>query len=362
MPASTVLAALTPWFSHPENIATEALLHILSSSTADNEMRRFLKSLAPQCPVPVHWRSQAAQDGAIPDLIGVDASGTETVIIENKFWAGLTDAQPCKYFDRLRAGPSLVLFVVPSERLNLVWPELLLRCRRSGLPALVADGKTDPHVAKICDNQVLGLISWRSLLMRLNTAARDAKEDSLCNDISQLSGLCDKMDTQAFLPLRPEELTDTSARRIVQFNELVDELAGSLVAQGPASKKGLRATGARGWYCQYLSMCGYALQLSFNANHWNSYGASPIWLRVSDVETWQAKHDITDYMQSLFPDLLVKHSEEDRGTLLPVYLKTNVERDVVLSEALSQLTRITEALAAKPLATTKVSQPPEEER
>ena len=58
-------------------------------------------------------------------MTGLDAVGAERLFIENKFWAGLTENQPAGYLDRLRAeGGAVLLFVVPTKRLPILWPEL----------------------------------------------------------------------------------------------------------------------------------------------------------------------------------------------------------------------------------------------
>src|SRR5262249_12837955 len=47
-----------------------------------------------ELPQLVRFSSQAGDDqGNIPDLIGSDATGAEPLVVENKFWAGLTEHQ-----------------------------------------------------------------------------------------------------------------------------------------------------------------------------------------------------------------------------------------------------------------------------
>lgn len=357
MTATTVLAALSRWFSHPENIATEALLHIIRAPVATREMSRLVRELAPQCGPALHWKSQAADAEAIPDLLGVDASGNEVVILENKFWAGLTDAQPCTYIERLRDRPSLILFVAPAARATLIWPELLRRCRIAGIGYRQETERADFRLATIGDRQVLALVSWRALLSRLRAGARDAREEALCGDIDQLIGLCDLMDSEAFLPLRSEELTDYTARRIVQFNELIDELTAALAEKGLASRSG-RAAGSRGTWSYHLVAHGYGLKLYCNAPLWARYGQSPIWVRVTDSERWYLLQEITDYLQSVLPEIKVVHSEEEGGSLVPIHLPTGVEWDEVVRAAMAQLHRVIGHLSAKPRAAVHVTPPP----
>jgi hypothetical protein len=113
--------------AHPENLATEAVAFIVNRSP---EMREALRRLAGrtgiELPPIATFRSQAGDgQGNIPDLVGVDATGAERLVIENKFWAGLTENQPAGYLERLPVeGGAVLVCVVPSRRLPIVWTEL----------------------------------------------------------------------------------------------------------------------------------------------------------------------------------------------------------------------------------------------
>ena len=63
------------------------------------------------------------KDGARPDLAGVDHDGEDRVLIEAKFWAGLTKNQPDGYLTRLESAPqpSVLLFVAPVKRIEVLW-------------------------------------------------------------------------------------------------------------------------------------------------------------------------------------------------------------------------------------------------
>src|SRR5215472_17207837 len=113
--------------THPENLATEAVAFIVDRSPAMREaLRRLVGRTGIGLPQLASFRSQAGDDqGNIPDLIGLDATGTERLFIENKFWAGLTENQPAGYLERLPAKDSgLLVFIVPSRRFAIVWTEL----------------------------------------------------------------------------------------------------------------------------------------------------------------------------------------------------------------------------------------------
>ena len=97
--------------SHPENLATEALLFVLERSLeARRAMARLLGDCGIEVPESLSYRSQAgSDDGSIPDLVGVDSEGRRPVIVEAKFWAGLTDNQPCGYLKQLpEAAPGIL--------------------------------------------------------------------------------------------------------------------------------------------------------------------------------------------------------------------------------------------------------------
>ena len=50
----------------------------------------------------LHFRTQVTGDDATrPDLVGKDQAGREVLLIEAKFWAGLTENQPVSYLERL---------------------------------------------------------------------------------------------------------------------------------------------------------------------------------------------------------------------------------------------------------------------
>jgi hypothetical protein len=181
-------------------------------------LRRLVGRTGIELPELATFRSQAGDDqGNIPDLIGLDATGAERLLIENKFWAGLTGNQPAGYLDRLPAeGGAVLLFVVPSKRLPILWPELAVSAltREMRLP----DPQQLPGdllFARLTSSTALATTSWAAVLDSLEAAARASGETSATADIAQLRSLCDAMDGEAFLPVRMEELTNLEVPRCV---------------------------------------------------------------------------------------------------------------------------------------------------
>lgn len=115
-----------------EDVATEALAYILASSqTARGAMGSILQGVESE--VPNLWfETQTSDAGIRPDMWGLDA-GVPRAFIENKFWAGLTDAQPVEYLRRLGANgrPSVLLVVAPEARQQALARELHQRMHRN---------------------------------------------------------------------------------------------------------------------------------------------------------------------------------------------------------------------------------------
>ena len=98
-------------------------------------------------------RTQATgKEGERPDLAGFDRDGRERVLIEAKFWAGLTGNQPVAYLERLPANtPSALLFVAPAARLETLWNELLRTVAKSQSGITLASGSeaAEPRSAAV---------------------------------------------------------------------------------------------------------------------------------------------------------------------------------------------------------------------
>ena len=79
---------------------------------------------------PGSVESERAFGDGQPDLTIYDSAGQHRLFVENKFWAGLTDAQPVTYLSHLPQDndPSALVFLVPEERVRSVWAELRRRC------------------------------------------------------------------------------------------------------------------------------------------------------------------------------------------------------------------------------------------
>jgi len=336
------------FYLQPENIATEALGYILRTSKPAREaLGAFIGQIGPALRAELRFETQARseQEANIPDVVGRDLDGKEPLIIEGKFWAGLTENQPVAYLRRLPEGASgIVLFVAPELRLSLLWVELtkrtreaLLPCGKGAVPMSMRIGTHDHHLA---------VVSWRSLLAALSLRAAAGDEVQTVHDIEQLQGLCERMDQEGFLPLRAEETTNTEvARRVVDFSRLVDEICRKASAEGFATGVG-GGTSGLGWYGHYFRLAGVQALFAFDASKWAKYGLTPLWLNLWGRD-WEVSQQVLDALAPLARDTPVRLIRLDEGKgiaygrpVVPILLSLGVVRDEVVEAALVQFRSI----------------------
>ena len=206
-PAGDTLLAHLAWklpalSSHQEDIAVEALEYILKSDPA----RRALEGLvrhggADIGPIARMETQVVGEDKARPDLVGVDGKGRECLLIEAKFWAGLTENQPNAYLER---AANALLFIAPASRIEPLWAELRRRSGANGLSSSVDSSRLKSAIADGAKH--LMLASWDHLLDLMESA-----DDLRRVEIQQLRGLAERADDEnGFPPLRSDEFSPSS--------------------------------------------------------------------------------------------------------------------------------------------------------
>ncbi len=252
---------------HSEPAATRALAFILNASP--DMAQAFLERLDPSCIsfVPTRITAELAQDDCQPDLTLHDRDNHARMFIENKFWADLTPAQPVRYLECLPEDPpSALVFIVPEQRVPTAWNELRERCRKAELEWSDCAGTEGVTGARVGRRAML-ITSWRYVLEGL----RNAADVTVRQDIDQLQGLTDRMDSQAFLPLRAEEPTSQeTAHSLINYSDLVQAVITQLKTCGVADAKGLGP--GHTWY-----RTGHFLHLRERFE---------VWLGV-DLEVWR---------------------------------------------------------------------------
>lgn len=323
-----------------ETLATEALGYILSQSTA---ARQALRETLQAGGTDVGSLKQAKTEvigkkNERVDLAALDEHGSEQVLIEVKFWAGLTDNQPNTYLERLLAGgnPAVLLFVAPEARLETLWPEVL---RRADTRFNLSEEPASQGIrSAIVDNSEhrLMLTSWRALLGSMSFRANIDGDSSAQRDILQLNALCEQQDSEAFLPLRPEEFGPVFPRRMLNLKDLVDAATQRARDAGFANTTHMRATPQFYGYGVYMRMGNdqfrkqvdpYAVAW-FGVNYylWANHSETPLWLMFEDTGTISTDEvrQRTGMMINNYPNI-------------PIHLPTGVEREAVLDAVVKQL-------------------------
>ena len=346
----TLLAHIAPRLGYgSENIAVESLGYVLSAS---KEARSALKDVlgldgAPICRV----RTQAGDaERSVPDLAGYDEDSAERVLIEAKFWAGLTERQPVKYLERLKQDkPSALLFVAPAARIESLWAELRTRVDEADeleWHPILAD--KDTRSAAVGGNRRLLLTSWANLLRRIASSVSETSRTA--EDIRQLIGLTQRMDKEAFLPLRQAELGPEFPRRMRGLVTLIRNAVDCGCADGWADASrlstGIGSGGEEGDWGRYFRLGGgdrAGAWLGWRFEAWAKQRETPLWLVLED---W-GRDDTILRLHELRPRLarLLNHDtpgiiDEDYRLLVPITLPLGVEETAVVGAVVAQLDHI----------------------
>ncbi len=322
----------------PEPAATQALEYVLGKPDA---LRTFVEMLAP-IGVSFEPRSVASEEAhgdARPDLTIYDRAGKRRLFVENKFWAGLTPAQPVTYLDHLPQDGELsaLVFLVPEERVRSVWAELGRRCAEAELRVAEEGRPGGLFAGRLSGNRVMAVADWRRVLDGL------AAVGPVRSDVEQLRALTERMDAEAFLPIRADELTDADvARRMINYADLVEPIVEELVSRGVADTRRLNPAHGyhtAGRYLRVYDRFGIWLGVDFDA--WRDGGTTPLWCKITasgfgGVATiW----DEIDESKS-FDGVRTYGSEK----YIPVRLMTGVERDEVVRAAADEVESIGQRL------------------
>ena len=187
----------------PEPAATKAFAYILNSDRA--AAQAFVSRILGELDIghfdlgPVD--SEIDYEGRRPDLVIHDTENRRRLIVEFKFWAGLTENQPVAYLDLLPEDePSALLFVVPEQRIAAVWRKVRDRCEAAGLElGEEPDGQamTWARVAAPDGNRVLAIASWEHIFEHL---IQGVVAPGTRSDIDQLQRLTQQVTRRLMVP------------------------------------------------------------------------------------------------------------------------------------------------------------------
>jgi len=334
-----------------EDVATDALTFILNSSQAAQKgMMKLLRGIQPKLP-ELQFRAQQSEEGIRPDLWGY-AGPQPHVFIENKFWAGLTENQPVSYLKKLAEydHPATLLVIVPHARQQTMWRELEQRLKLAGITTVEkVTNVDDPNIAVTTDiGPRMAITSWTRLLSILELEC--ANDMTAISDLIQLRSLCAAADSDAFLPISPEEMSDQRIPALIQ--QLVSIMQTSVelaIKKDILNNNGLlpQSNWERVGRYSRFDEANVGFWFGVNFGFWKTYGNTPLWLLFYPSE----------FCRSLEIQLLLEpwanengifsHFENDEFALA-VNIPAGEEQDQVVRAIVDQFEQIAEVLS--PLA------------
>lgn len=347
-----LLAKISPMFTgRTEDVAVESLGHILNSSeSARDALSEVLRISGAEVGKIADVETQVIiEDDARPDLAAYNEDGSRCVLIEAKFWAGLTKNQPLTYLRHLLREPktSALLFVAPHARQESVWAELKQRIAKSDFGISF---KVDRNHEALVNDPAGGeswiiLASWTSFLDSMVTKVSDAGDLQTKADIEQLRGLAAQEDTAAFMPLRAEELGPDIPRRLMGLQTIVEHATQRLVANGIADQKGLTGSYKAARFIKYIRLAGAQVGFGIEYDKWAKLRDTPLWLTFYEGKNFKPLNEIwknLDSFRRCDPPELFKVGRE---IVMPIELPLGVERDAVLDAVVERIEDIAYKIA-----------------
>ena len=306
-----------------EEVATQSLGYILARSVPARKavQETVLAGGADVGTIESVWPEAGDAEGARPDLACYDYRGpnppdaerAERVLIENKFWANLTERQPNTYLSRLAKAdkPCALLFVAPEARIRTLWPEV---CGLAGTSA-TADADTGAQVKSVVvrGKTYMMLTSWRHLLGEMAASG----ETALLGDIHQLQVLCRKMDIYAY-------------GGVPDLTQLIDEAAKYGSSKGYLSTDGLLAARQEHGYGRYIRIGpadkpgGGTAWFGVNSNLKDQHEES-LWLMFVEDAPHSDFTEVRRRLASLYPTLDDYFHYGWRGPNVPIPLSADVD-------------------------------------
>ncbi len=324
-----------------ETLATEALGYIISRSVAAREaLRETIRTGGADVGALTNVATEViGEQGERVDLVASDDEGSERVLIEVKFWAGLTSKQPEEYLKRLaRAGkPAVLLFVAPEHRLVTLWAEVRRRAEEDDWDLGTDAGTEDLKSVMVNGGpRCLMLTSWRTLLAAMRSGAKKRGDSSTERDIRQLAALCERQDRDAFLPIRPEELAPSFPRRMLDMERLWKDATAQALKRGEELGRPFVNTDGTAVAVQWHGS-GRHIQIGKEDAWWGAwFGVHyELWVREKETPLWLTFWK--DYASAAKKKL----GSQNYGFTLPV----DVEYSEVLDSVVGELQKVADALS-----------------
>lgn len=327
-----------------EDVATFSLGYILEQSSLLNEVftRLISRKLGIKVSNRLTYRCQDADSSYGRPDIAAYHEGQLKILCEAKFYAGLTNNQPVSYIKRLsKYNESGLIFICPRDRMVSLWDKLKKIASEAGF-----EEKAVSEYIVSYDNVHLSIISWNEILSELILNAAEREPERL-GDLRQLEGFCEKIDSESFVPFRPEEFGAQLARDIDRYYQVVDEVYNQLTTHAELNPetKGLKMTSKWQGYIRYLRLKGYGVGVCFLRDCWKSQTSveTPFWFYI-----WDDKEHSTDrlskYYASLDPAVIDNSNGDNYIALIPKPYATLEEVAESLTDQIIEILQGYEAL------------------
>jgi hypothetical protein len=226
-------------------------------------------------------------------------------------------------------------------RVELLKSELIRKCKNEGIPFKMIN-----EFCFLIEGSLtyLLLFDYKKLFSILENSFIRENERILLSDLYQLIGLSDKMDEEAFIPLKSEEFSPEFGKRVFQIYKLVDSLADSLKINFSVSSDGLKATPQYAGYSRYLRKNNIGINLQLNFKYWYEICETPLWigLKIIRDKNWIYSPDIKEKLieyENSIPKRLFTQNEQ---TLIPLFISMNKEEEYIIKELATTINDILE--------------------
>ncbi len=323
-----------------EDIATFSLGYILEQSVLLNEV--FTKLISDRLNIETDGRliyrcQDADTEFGRPDIAAYQ-NGQLKILCEAKFYAGLTENQPVSYLKRLSSvNDSGLIFICPRNRIISLWDKIRANAAQAGMK--------EKRISEtlVCYEHVhMAIISWSEILSELIRNATEREPEHL-GDLKQLEGFCQQIDSESFIPFRPEDFGAQVARDIDRYYQVVDEVFENLLLQkelAPSFKRLRRSPSWHG-YSQYIRLKDFGLSIDFLRNLWKSQTSieTPFWCHFKEIQNgaWVLTDRLLKYYAALDATKADNHYGNTYIALLPKPYSTLEETAEDLANQIIQI-------------------------
>jgi len=285
-----------------------------------------------------------------PDLVATDGDGVRRLVVEAKFDAALTSAQTSgAYVEKLTAGvPGALVFLVPQDRMRNLWHTVSVTPGGAIEPAVLSPDTVSLGVESMPlpgAGHVIAVLSWESLLNRIEAAMAKMGDTSGAAELTQIRGLVEWRTTTGWVPFAPEDLPQRVGRQLEGVANVLRSVAQQVAAA--AGTKPRNGSGDGGFGRHITTASGKSIWIGIWFRWWDRYGPGPAWAQVK-LKTPQQVALTADALTHV--GVTDRHVRADRNEIvIPLHLPEGTERGAVEETVLKQVNIIISALDALPV-------------